>query len=232
MRIGQQVEAAAAAAQQRLGRPPGAAELATAAGRELATLGRLGAAGGPAAAAALARYSPTGLAGDGTAALPAGQASFTAAAAASLQQIPMRTDARDADRRALPAGEAAQQPGSGAGGGARSSRRAQDPGAAAERLTAAVADGRRARRILRDSQLRLVVRVASRYQHSAPVTLEDLVQVQCALPPASRLSMRSSASVWRSLGSLVIQLRSFTSSPLLKYHPYQTDILYLFNEGS
>ena len=54
---------------------------------------------------------------------------------------------------------------------------------AARRLAAAVANGRRARRILGDSQLRLVVRIASRYQHSASVALEDLVQVRLVTPP-------------------------------------------------
>lgn len=49
---------------------------------------------------------------------------------------------------------------------------------AARRIVAAVRDGRRARRLLLDSQLRLVVRIATRYQYSANVSVEELVQVR------------------------------------------------------
>jgi hypothetical protein len=182
MRLGERIEAATARAQQQLGRPPLAAELAAAAGRELATLQRLGAAGGPAAAAALAQHAPAN-----AAVLPAWTAAPAAAAGLS-EPTPQPGAASAGGGLALPAPAAEGQPCNGAGGGRRG-RKASDPAIAAadaaRRLAVAVATGRRARRILGDSQLRLVVRIASRYQHSASVALEDLVQARLVTPPRS-----------------------------------------------
>ena len=62
--------------------------------------------------------------------------------------------------------------------------------AAAGAVIAAVAAAQEARQTLRDSQLRLVVRVAARYQYSANAALEDLVTVRNAFHVEMRSTSR------------------------------------------